>query len=195
MKQLPDILTSVTFWASIGTLWAAAGAWFTYVAATLDSRRKAYDGVTNLVAGLEEELMLVSQWANGGEGSQGYLQATRGQLIKEHTDWFNPSRMIFTFDTPNLSTVTSSPYAKSMGSVIRPFVVLNHSIRRLFDYISRYQAFVMGDVALYQIALEKFAPKSTPIELANSLPPEKIVVPPGRSSGSQESTPISIIFS
>src|SRR5260370_16276443 len=65
-----------------------------------------------------------------------------------------------------------------MGSVIWSFVVLNHSIRRLFDYTSRYQAFVMGDVALYQVVLEKFAPKSTPLELANSLPPEKIVVPP-----------------
>jgi hypothetical protein len=32
-KQLPDILTSAGFWASIATLWSASGAWFTFVGA------------------------------------------------------------------------------------------------------------------------------------------------------------------
>jgi hypothetical protein len=61
MKQLPDILTSTSFWASVGTLWAAAGAWFTYVAAAIDSRRKTYEDVSNLVEGLEAEMRLVSE--------------------------------------------------------------------------------------------------------------------------------------
>ncbi len=178
MKQLPDILTSATFWASIGTLWAAAGAWFTYVAATLDSRRKTYDGVSNLVEGLEAELALVSEWAAGGENEMGYIKATRHQLVQVHPDWFNPSRMIFTFDTPTLSGLTNSPHVKSIGPVIRPMVVLNHSIRRFFDYIDRYQAFVMGDVATYQSVLAKYAPKGSPLEAAHSVMPETIVVPP-----------------
>lgn len=178
MKQLPDILTSATFWASIGTLWAAAGAWFTYVAASLDSRRKTYDGVSNLVEGLEAELALVSEWAAGTkEDEKGYLKATRGELIKARPDWFNPSRMIFTFGAPTLSGLTSSPYAKSMGPVINPMVRLSHSIRRFFDYIDRYQSFVMGDVDTFQSVLAKLAPKSSPLEVAHSMPPEKIVTP------------------
>jgi hypothetical protein len=70
MKQLPDILTSATFWASVGTLWAASGAWFIYVAAAVDSRQKTYEGILSLIAGLEVELELVSEWT-GGAGSQG----------------------------------------------------------------------------------------------------------------------------
>src|SRR5438445_3402057 len=88
MKQLPDILTSATFWASIGTLWAASGAWFTYVAAAIASRQQNYEGILNLIKGLEAELELVSEWASGDEGSKGYLVKTRIQLMKEHPDWF-----------------------------------------------------------------------------------------------------------
>ena len=69
MRQLPDIMTSATFWASVGTLWAAAGAWFAYVAAAVSSRQEAYQGVLNLIAGLEAELHLVSEWAAGDEGN------------------------------------------------------------------------------------------------------------------------------
>jgi hypothetical protein len=67
-----------------------------------------YDGVSNLVEGLEAELTLVSEWAGGGETEKGYLKTTRHQLIQAHPDWFNPSRMIFTFGTPTLSGLTNS---------------------------------------------------------------------------------------
>lgn len=93
MKQLPDILTSATFWASLATLWAASGAWFTCVASEVASRKKKYDGILSLIKGLEAELALVSEWASGEEGAQGYPVRTRLQLVKEHPDWFNPSRM------------------------------------------------------------------------------------------------------
>jgi len=178
MKQLPDILTSATFWASIGTLWAAAGAWFTYVATALDSRRKTYEDVSNLILGVEVELELVSEWARGGEEDQGYLRATRGQLIREHPDWFNPSRSIFTFDAPNLNRLTSSLHVKSMATVIRPLFRLSYSIRRLFDYLDKYQTVAMSDITLYQAVLEKFAPKTSPLDVFASLPPENIVTPP-----------------
>src|SRR5664280_2502271 len=61
-----------------------------------------------------------------------------------------PSRMVFTFNTPTLSNLTNSPYAKSMGPIIRPLVMLNHSIRRLFDSMSRYQAFRAARKALQE---------------------------------------------
>jgi hypothetical protein len=79
---------------------------------------------------------------------------------------------------PTLNNVTNSPHAKSLGSVVRPLVLLNHSIRRLFDSMARYHAFVMGDVALYQSVLPKFAPKTEPAELGSSKIPDSIVTPP-----------------
>jgi hypothetical protein len=177
VKQLPDILTSATFWASIATMWAASGAWFTYVAAAVASKQQTYEGILSLIEGLEAELALVSEWASGEEGSQGYPVKTRLQLIKEHPDWFNPSFMVFTFNTPVLNNVTNSPYARSMGPIIRSLVMLSHSIRRLFDSMSRYQEFALGDLALYQSVLEKFAPETDPAKLASSTPPATIAVP------------------
>jgi hypothetical protein len=175
MKQLPDILTSVTFWASIATLWAASGAWFTYVAAAVASRQQTYEGILNLIEGLEAELALVSEWAGGDEGNLGYLPKTRAQLNLEHADWFNPSRAVFKFSTPTLNNLTNSPYAKSLTPIVRPLVMLNHSIRRLFDNMERYQAFVFGDIALYQSILPKFA--VNPADLGSSTMPTNIVSP------------------
>jgi hypothetical protein len=171
MRQLPDIVTSATFWAAVATLWSAAGAWFTYVAATVSSRQETYEGILNSIAGIDAELELVSQWASGGEHDQGYLQSkTQQQLIDQHGDWFNPSRMIFTFEAPTLNRLTSSPYAKSLNNVVRPLVRLNQSIRRLLDYLGRYQTFVASEPALYQSVTKKMAtaPK-------NAYSPEELV--------------------
>jgi hypothetical protein len=175
MKQLPDILTSTTFWASIATLGAASGAWFTYVAAERTLRKRYYEGVMSLIEGLQAELELVSEWAAGGEGNQGYLSKTRAQLAAEHPEWFNPSKSVFTFQTPVLNNVMNSPYARSLAPIGRQLVMLNHSIRRLFDTMGRYQAFVFGDVALYQSVLPKFA--VNPPNLAASFMPMSIVSP------------------
>src|SRR5439155_421455 len=73
---------------------------------------------------------------------------------------------------------TTSPHAKSLAPVIRPLVMLNHSIRRLFDTISRYQAFVMGSPALYQSVLPKFAAPMAPAEPGSSKIPDTLVMPP-----------------
>lgn len=166
MKQLPDISTSATFWAS---------AWFTYVAAAIVARQQNYEGILNLIDGLEAELELVSEWAGGNEGNQGYVSKTRAQLVNEHPDWFNPSRAVFKFSTPTLSNLTNSPYARSLTPIVRPFVMLNHSIRRLFDSIERYQAFVFGDVSMYQSVLPKFAGNIT--NVGSSTRPTSIVSP------------------
>jgi hypothetical protein len=77
-KQLPDILTSAGFWASIATLWSASGAWFTFVGAVRSSRQQTYEGVRNLILGIEVELALVEQWASGKEGEIGYLKSEDG---------------------------------------------------------------------------------------------------------------------
>lgn len=175
MKQLPDILTSATFWASIATMWAASAAWFTYVAAAVASRQQTYEGILNLIEGLEAELALVSEWAAGDEGNQGYVSKTRAQLIVEHTDWFNPSLAMFKFGTPTLSNLTNSPYFKFLTPIVRPFVRLNHSIRRLFDHAERYHALVFGDVARYQSVLPKFA--VNPANVGSSVMPTNIVSP------------------
>jgi hypothetical protein len=175
MKQLPDILTSATFWASIATLGAASGAWFTYVAAELASRRRTYEGILSLIEGLEAELALVSGWAAGDEGNQGYVSKTRTQLIKEHPDWFNPSRAVFKFSTPTLSNLSNSPYAKFLTPIIQPAIMLNHSIRRIFDNLDRYHSFVFGDVEKYQSVLPKFA--LNPPDIGPSTLPKTIVSP------------------
>ena len=157
MKQLPDIVTSVTFWAAVGTLWGAAGAWFTYVAVAVSSRQQTYDGIKSLIAGIEAELGLVSQWAAGDEGNQGYLAKSQDQLSTENPDWFNPTRMAFTFSTPTLTNLTSSPYASALRPIIAPLVILNHSIRRYFESVDLYYSYVMGDMASYQSVLDKMA--------------------------------------
>jgi len=97
------------------------------VAAAVASRQQTYEGILSLIKGLEAELALISQWASGEEGSQGYLVKTRLQLVNEHPDWFNPSRMVFTFSTPVLNEVTNSPYAGSLEPIVRPLVMLNHN--------------------------------------------------------------------
>jgi len=180
MKQFPDILTSATFWAQIATMCAASGAWFTYVAAAFASRQQTYEGILNLIEGLEAELALVSEWAAGGEGNQGYVTKTRAQLTQEHPDWFNPSRAVFKFSSPTLSNLTNSPYAKSLTPIVRPVVVLNHSIRRVFENVDRYQLFVFGDTAMYQSVLPKFAvrPPSTMPATIVSPDPSKIGLTP-----------------
>jgi len=61
--------------------------------------------------------------------------------------------------------------------VMGPLVELNHSIRRLFDYMKQYQSFVMGDVVMYQRVMEKFSPKTSPVDLSSSPPPTAISVP------------------
>jgi hypothetical protein len=191
MKQLPDILTSAIFWAQIATMWAASGAWFTYVAAAVASRQQTYEGIINVVEGLEAELELVSQWASGEEGSQGYVSKTRAQLTTEHPDWFNPSRAVFTFSTPTLNNLTNSLNARSLTPIVRPFVMLNHSIRRLFENLDRYQAFAYGNTAMYQSVLRKFGPART-----SPIMPASIVTPHPSKVGltSEEQDYVNLIF-
>jgi hypothetical protein len=144
MKHWPDILTSAGFWASVATSWSAAGAWAAFVGTLKASKQQTYDGVLNLISGIEAELTLIEPWASP------YPQSDSDEaLAKKHTDWFNPSRQIFTFDTPTLNDLTSSSYVRYLAPVVPDFVRLNYSIRRLFDFIKIYQSFVYSDAELY----------------------------------------------
>ena len=81
MKHLPDILTSTTFWSAVLTIWAAVGAWFTFVAAARVSRRQTHADIMNLLAGIEAELDLVSLWASGSET----IRATCNQTTRRNS--------------------------------------------------------------------------------------------------------------
>lgn len=150
VMTLPDIPTSVSFWAGIATLLSAAGAWFTFVATAYNSRRETYKGIQNLLVGLKAELDLIKQWASGGEGDPGYvLPEDLRELTKEQRDWFNPSRYIFTLETPTLQNFTLSPYLRLLNPVVEPLVKLRYSFRRVFDFHADYRAFVNSSTSLY----------------------------------------------
>ena len=170
MKPLPDIATSASFWAAIGTLWGAAGAWFTFVLAAKASRKQLHEGVLNLIAGIEAELGLVENWASGKEGEVGYLKCddTRA-LAKAHPNWFNPSRHIHTFESPTLNNFTNSPFMTHLMPVVPALVRLSYSIHRLFDYITTaYNPFIASDANTYQEVVRK---------LSAGMPPSGLLVP------------------
>ena len=153
IKDLPSIETSVAFWASVATLFTASGAWFTFLGAAFKSAEDTNNAVLNLIQGIATEIALAKQWALGDVG---YPQSkTKDDLRKQYYDeWSNPSRQIFTFGTPTLSTVTSSPYMFYLpANVVNDLVRLNHSIRKLFDYLKFYVAYVFGNPELYGEAL------------------------------------------
>ncbi|HUN61502.1 MAG TPA: hypothetical protein VMU53_05920 [Candidatus Sulfotelmatobacter sp.] len=153
---LPDIPTSVAFWAGVATLLSAAGAWFTFAATVLGSRRETYQGIRNLLVGLNAELDLISQWASGGEGDRGYvLPQDLRALTKEQKDWFNPSRYIFTLETPTLQNLTRSQYIRHLNTIVQPLVKLNYSFRRLFDFHADFRAFVNNSPVLYTSVFKK----------------------------------------
>lgn len=170
MKPLPDIVTSASFWAAIGTLWGAAGAWFTFVLTAKASRKQTYEDVLNLIAGIEIELQLVESWASGKEGDTGYLQCNdKGELVKKHPDWFNPSRHIYTFDSPALNSFTSSPFMTHLTPAVAALLRLSNSIHRLLDYITtNYNPFVASDPAIYQEVVRKLTIGTPPSALAAS---------------------------
>lgn len=159
MKPLPDIATSASFWAAIGTLWGAAGAWFTFVLAAKASRKQLHEGVLNLIAGIEAELDLVENWASGKEGEVGYLRCDDNKaLANKHPDWFYPSRHIYTFDSPTLNNFTNSPFMTKLMPVVPALVRLSYSIPRLFDYITtNYNPFVASDPNSYQEVVRKLS--------------------------------------
>lgn len=157
MKPLPDVVTSASFWAAIATLWGAAGAWFTFVLTAKSSRKQTYEGVINLIAGIEAELALVENWASGKEGEEGYLKKDDDPIVlaQNHPDWFNPSRHIYTFESPTLSNFTNSPFVAHLMPLVPVLVRLSNSVHRLFDFVTtQYNPFVASDPKSYQGAVK-----------------------------------------
>jgi hypothetical protein len=163
---LPDIPTSVAFWAGIATLGSAAGAWFTFVATAYNSRRDTYEGIRNLLTGLKVELDFIKKWASGDEGDPGYVLPTDPrELVTAKPEWFNPSRYIFTFEAPTLQHFTLSPHVRDLTSVVQPLVRLNYSFRRLLDLHSDYRSFVNSNPSLYASAFKKIKQKTNPLSV------------------------------
>jgi hypothetical protein len=162
MKQLPDILTSAGFWASIATLWGAAGAWGAFVWESHVSREQTKEGVLNLLEGIKAELDLIEGWASGKAGEVGYPRSkTRQQLRAEYPHWFYPTFHVFTFQTPTLSSLTNSEYVRLLGSIVPPLVKLNYSVHRMFDFIERHRTYVLGNPSLFQTMAQKLAESRT----------------------------------
>jgi|SRR5581483_394771 len=158
MMSLPDIYTSASFWASVATIEAAAGAWISFWSTVKASRKQAYDSVLNLLTGIEAELDLVSAWASGEEGSHGYLQSkTQQDLVNEHSDWFFPTRQIFTFDYPLLQTVTTYTQLRDLTPIVQPLVFLNDALRKVFDLHAELRTFANSHPALFDSVSKKLS--------------------------------------
>ena len=86
--------------------------------------------------------------------------------------------MIFTFETPALSSLTNSPFAKAVGAQLYSFVSLNHSIRRLFAQVYRLNSFALGDLGMYRSVMEKYGSKVDAADIAFLPTPSEISIPP-----------------
>jgi hypothetical protein len=171
-------------------------AWFTYVSTVINSRQRTYEGIMNLIEGLEAEFLLITDWASGEEGSKGYTSKTRLELVRDQPDWFNPSRMIFRLNAPRLQSVTTSLYIGHLGPIVRKLVVLGHAVQQLLDSHERLQAFALGNTVMFQSVMEKIAPKASPIEVALATRPTSIApVHPAKVEWTHEERAyINIIF-
>jgi hypothetical protein len=137
------------FWASIATLWGAPGAWLTYYGTVLRSRDERDTALRTLLSGLKAELAVVSDWAGGAQGGKGYEQRQFSELKQEHPDWFNPGRLIFSFDCPIIHGITNSLFVRELEPILDPVVRLSRSITRLLDYYDEYRTYVNARPALY----------------------------------------------
>jgi len=143
LRSLTDIATSAGLWASVATLWGAAGIWATYFSEAKTSNEEEYKGIQNLLAGIRAELDLAKGWAAGDENNPGYLQSkTIEQLTHEYEDWFHPARLIFTFDIPTIQGITTLPFARDLSEIVPAIVKLNYSIRQVFEASADLRSFV-----------------------------------------------------
>jgi len=158
-----------TIWSSAATLIALTFAWVTFAVSAHESRRTRFEGLRNLVAGLEKELELIKLWAGSEEEGDGYLAAKKAEdYFKEQPDWSNPSRVIFKFDYPAIKNLTASQYVASLGSIIDAFVALNYSIVRLYNFYEEYREYVMARPELYDSVQPKFRVEGRPVGLTTS---------------------------
>ncbi len=167
MRPLPDVATSASFWAAIATLWGAAGAWFTFLLTARASRQQTYDGILNLITGIEAELSLIESWARGSEGDAGYLKTDDASaLVRKYPDWFNPARHIYTFGSPTLNNFTNSPFVGHLRFLVPAIVRLSNSVHRLFDFVTTaYNPFVGSDPHSYQEAARMLSAGMQPKQL------------------------------
>lgn len=135
---------TASIWGAIATLLAVAFAWFAHVVAALESRKRLYRGVSNLLMGIQKEIELIGHWAGDDEKEDGYLPKSRAEyFVEKLTSWGHPSRTIFHFDYPAIKNLTASEQVGFLAPIIEEFMKLNYSIGRLYDLYeeSRQYAF------------------------------------------------------
>jgi len=82
---------TASIWGAIATLLAVAFAWFAHVATALESRKRLYRGVSNLLMGIQKEMELIGHWAGDDEKEDGYLPKSRAEyFVEKLTTWGAP---------------------------------------------------------------------------------------------------------
>lgn len=147
---------TATIWASAGALIGGVVVWIAFVK-DREKGRKALDrGVRNTLLGLEVELDLIQPWATGGENGLGYpamgdLSESRAYYKPRQRDWQNPRRFVHAVQSPTISSLTQSPYARHLQGIIREFANLDFSIRAFFKLHDEYRAYVLSQPVLYDL--------------------------------------------
>lgn len=166
---------TASIWGAIATLLAVAFAWFAHVAAALESRKRLYRGVSNLLMGIQKEMKLIGLWAGDDEEGDGYLPTSRAEcFVEKLTDWGHPSRTIIHFDYPAIKNLTASEQVGFLAPIIDEFVILNYSIGRLYDLYEEYRQYAFSRPELFNKVATKVESlkKGEVFSAADLTPPE-----------------------
>lgn len=167
---------TASIWGAIATLLAVAFAWFAHVAASLESRKRLYRGVSNLLMGIQKEMELIGHWAGDDEKGVGYLRATSKAeyFVEKLTNWGHPSRTIFHFDYPAIKNLTASEQVGFLAPIIDEFVKFNYSIGRLYDLYEESRQYAFSRPELFNKVAAKLESlkKGQAFSAADLTPPE-----------------------
>ena len=103
-----------------------------------------FQTLKSVADGLRVEVELMKDWT--GAGGQGYSNTMT--LETAPSDWSQPGRLIWKFDTEAISNLTRSPYLYRLGDIVAPFARLNFSVSRLFQLYDEYRSFVNSNPSL-----------------------------------------------
>lgn len=146
---------------AVAALTGTGAAWFTYFAAVRQSQKAHHEGLRNVLQGIRQELRLIELWA-GKDESDGYLEAkSKKDYQRDHADWSDPGRLIWTFDYPTIKHLTQSQYARRMQPILDSFVIINYSIVRLYDAYQEYRAYVTSRSHMFDTVMEKVITSKT----------------------------------
>jgi hypothetical protein len=141
---------SAGFWASVSTLWAAAGAWGTYYWSASRSRDERTIVARTVLSGLKAELNGMRDWVGEGYDVRPLTDGERLQLS-------NPSRLIFPFNCPSIHGLATSSYITELQPIAENVNRLSCSITRFFSYYEEYRRYANSRPSLYDSVLRKLS--------------------------------------